>query len=216
VIKKWWLRFKRFILPYPLGFIGKYSMKLILSTCKIEVSGLEHLQTLPNKTGILMLWHNRIAIMCEFFDRYLSEMQYAAFLSKSRDGEPIARVIQRYRGGRSIRVAHATKHQALKEAVTYLNHHEGLLLITPDGPKGPRYKIKPGIVFAAQETRSPILGFSWESDNYWEFNTWDQFRLPKPFTTIKIAISPPIHLDPSLDTDASLTHLEHALHNHFN
>lgn len=211
MIREWWLKFKRFILPYPLGFIGKYALKLILSTCKIEVSGLENLEKLSGKKGIVMLWHNRMIVMCEFFDRYLPKMRYAAFLSKSRDGEPIARIIQRYRGGTSIRVSHAARHQALKEAVTYLNDNNGVLLITPDGPKGPRYKMKPGIFFAAQETQAPIVGFTWESDHYWEFNTWDKFRLPKPFTTIKMSISAPVHLDASLDTDSALALLEQVL-----
>lgn len=211
MIRHSWLKFKRFILPYPLGYIGKYSMKLILSTCKIEVSGLHHLeQTVGNKT-ILAVWHNRISIICEFFQRYLPKRDYAAFLSKSRDGEPIARVLALYPCTTSIRVSHAMRHQALHAAINYLNTENGLLIFTPDGPKGPRYKVKPGIVHAAKETAASVIAFSWEADRFWEFKTWDKFRIPKPFSTIKIILSSPLQLDPGLDRELASAYLEQAL-----
>ncbi|MBA3238560.1 MAG: DUF374 domain-containing protein, partial [Parachlamydiaceae bacterium] len=152
MIRNWWLKFKRFILPYPLGYIGKYGMKLLLSTCKMEVSGLHHLKQIGDKKAILVLWHNRITIICEFFQNHLPKRKYAAFLSKSRDGEPIARALALYPGASAIRVSHSMKHQALHAAIDYLNAENGLLVFTPDGPKGPCYKVKPGILYAAKES----------------------------------------------------------------
>lgn len=203
-----WYSFKRDILPYPLGFIGKYAVRLILSTCKVEVVGLEHLKN--EGKCILSVWHNRIFVMCEFFRRYLPERGYAVFLSKSRDGEPIAHVIKRYPRGRCIRVAHDARHQALREAINYLDNTGGVLVITPDGPKGPRYKIKPGVLLAAKKTQAPVTVFSWEASRYWELNTWDKFRIPKPFSTIKMTVSKPVHLDPSLPADESVALLQEA------
>lgn len=213
MIKDWWIKFKRFVLPSPLAFLCKYSVKWLLWTCKIEISGLKHLEQLGDKKGIVMLWHSSMVVMCEFFQRFLPGSHYAAFLSKSRDGEPIARAINSYRHGHSIRVAHNMKHEALRSAITYLNEQGGLLLITPDGPKGPRCKVKPGIVFAAKETGAPIYAFSWEADRYWEFNSWDKLRVPKPFSTLKIKISPPVHLAGDLDLTAALAYLEGCMSN---
>ncbi len=211
IIKDWWIKFKRFVLPSPLAFACKYTVKCLLWTCKIEISGLHHLEQMGDKKGIVMLWHNSMVVMCEFFRRFLPENHYAAFLSKSRDGEPIARAINSYRNGHSIRVAHNLKHEALRSAITYLNDKGGLLLITPDGPKGPRCKMKPGIVFAAKETGAPIFAFSWEADHFWEFNSWDKLRIPKPFTTLKINISSPILLDKDVETISALSQLESAM-----
>ncbi len=214
IIKDGWIKFKRLVLPSPLAFLCKYSMKLLLWTCKIEITGLHNLEQAGDKKGILMLWHNSMVVMCEFFHRFLPKRHYAAFLSKSRDGEPIARAINSYRNGHSIRVAHNLKHEALRSAVTYLNDNGvkgGLLLITPDGPKGPRCKMKPGIVFAAKETEAPIFAFSWVADRFWEFNSWDKLRIPKPFSTIKFTISSPIYLDKELVTGAALAYLENRL-----
>jgi lysophospholipid acyltransferase (LPLAT)-like uncharacterized protein len=211
MMRHYWFRFKRFILPYPLGFVGKYGMKLLLSTCKMEVSGLHHLEQMASKKAILVLWHNRMAIICEFFQRHLPKRHYAAFLSKSRDGEPIAQVLARYPGATSIRVAHSMRHQALHAAIDYLNTENGLLVFTPDGPKGPCYKVKPGILHAAKESGAPVIAFSWEADRFWEFKTWDKFRLPKPFSTIKVTLSLPMQLDASLDRDSASALLEQTL-----
>lgn len=194
-----WYWFKRDLLPYPLGWIGKYGMRLLLKSCQVEVEGLERFNQQVKGKCVLMLWHNRLVIMCEFLQRYLPDRNYAAFLSKSRDGEPIARVIQSYPHGCCIRVAHNLRHQALRQAIDYLNKSDGLLLITPDGPKGPRYKIKPGVLMAARQTRAPIVALSWEASAFWQFSTWDQFRLPKPFSKIKITLSAPIYLDSQSD-----------------
>ncbi|MBA3285260.1 MAG: DUF374 domain-containing protein, partial [Nitrosopumilus sp.] len=182
-------------------------------TCKIEITGLHHLEQMGDKKGIVMLWHNSMVVMCEFFKRYLPESRYAAFLSKSRDGEPIARAINSYRNGHSIRVAHNLKHEALRSAITFLNEKGGLLLITPDGPKGPRCKIKPGIVLAAKETEAPIFAFSWEADRVWELNSWDKLRIPKPFSTVKINISSPIVLDKDFETSSAIALLESQFYN---
>ena len=132
-------------------------------------------------------------------------------MSKSRDGEPIAHVIQKYAYGSCIRVAHDARHQALREAINYLNDTQGILLITPDGPKGPRYKVKPGAVLAAKKADAPLVAFTWEATRYWELKTWDKFRLPKPFSTIKMILSEPIYLDPLLDIKAVDCHVEQAL-----
>lgn len=203
-----WYSFKRDLLPYPLAFIGKYGIRLLLSSCKIEVVGLEHLEKMGEKKCVMVLWHNRIIVMCEFFHRYLPKRRYAAFLSKSRDGEPIARVIQKYAFGSCIRVAHDARHQALREAINYLNNTQGILLITPDGPKGPRYKIKPGAFLAAKKADAPLVAFTWEATRYWEFKTWDKFRLPKPFSTVKMILSPPIYLDAATNMETVTAHLE--------
>ncbi|MBA3236864.1 MAG: hypothetical protein H0T62_00750, partial [Parachlamydiaceae bacterium] len=80
-----------------------------------------------------------------------------------------------------------------------------------DGPKGPCYKVKPGILYAAKESGAPIIAFSWEADRFWEFKTWDKFRLPKPFSTIKVTLSSPLQIDDGMDRDSAAALLEKTL-----
>ena len=65
-----------------------------------------------------------------------------------------------------------------------------VILITPDGPRGPRYWVKPGVAYAAKTTSSHIVPFTWSASHYWQLNTWDRMLIPKPFSKIIINISP--------------------------
>ena len=74
--------------------------------------------------------------------------------------------------------------------------------MTPDGPRGPLYKVKPGIAMAAKEAQATIIPLTWDADHFWELKTWDKLKLPKPFTCIRVVLGDPIKVDqdPSLDT----------------
>jgi lysophospholipid acyltransferase (LPLAT)-like uncharacterized protein len=60
----------------------------------------------------------------------------------------------------------------------------GDVVITPDGPRGPVYKLQPGIIKVAQMTGAPIVPVHTQCSAYWELRSWDGFRIPKPFSTI--------------------------------
>ena len=57
--------------------------------------------------------------------------------------------------------------------------------ITPDGPRGPRYVVQPGLVKLASLTGVPIIPFLVNYENYWTLDTWDKFQIPKPFSKIQ-------------------------------
>ncbi len=65
--------------------------------------------------------------------------------------------------------------------------------------------MKPGILLAAKQANAWVVTFSWESDRYWELNTWDKFRIPKPFSTIKLVWGTPI---PPEDIETKLNELQ--------
>ncbi len=212
MIRNLWLRIKRFIFPFPLALIGKYSIKILLWTCKIQIQGLEEFKTSTRKgRSILLIWHNRIALTCEFFKRFAPETPYAAFLSKSRDGEPLARIVQSYPNADTIRVAHNTRHTALHAVITRLKSSQDVVIITPDGPRGPKYKVKEGTIFAAKAAEAQIIPYTWEADRYWQFNSWDNFRIPCPFSRITISIGKPVTLAAEISPFEASLQLENAM-----
>lgn len=71
--------------------------------------------------------------------------------------------------------------------------------IALDGPKGPRRVAKPGIVRLAKITGCPIIPTASAMDRYWEFRSWDRFRIPKPFCRCLILSGAPIHVPPDAD-----------------
>lgn len=189
-----WYKLKKFFLSTPIALSAKYSLRLLLWTCRFKVEGMEQfVQTASSKPCILALWHNRLGIVAEFFNRHAPQFVYVAFVSKSRDGEALSRLATSYSIGRVIRVSHQARHQALKEAIEHLKSGKEIILFTPDGPRGPACKVKPGVIKAAQASGAPIIPFSWEAKRVWEFKTWDRFLLPKPFTTITVRLGQPVY-----------------------
>lgn len=65
------------------------------------------------------------------------------------------------------------------------------VVITPDGPRGPREVMGPGAVRLALLTGAPIMPISVEAERYWQAPSWDRFRIPKPFSRVEVVFHPP-------------------------
>ena len=86
-------------------------------------------------------------------------------------------------------------------------------VINPDGPRGPRFKFKPGAVLLAQMSGRPMLPMAYAASRAWLVH-WDRFVLPVPFSRIAVALGPPRHVPRVLDAAAmqALTvEMEHTL-----
>ena len=54
-------------------------------------------------------------------------------------------------------------------------------MLTPDGPRGPIYKVQPGILFLAQKTGWPIVPVGSALSHKFKVHSWDRMRVPLPF-----------------------------------
>ena len=105
----------------------------------------------------------------------------AAITSASKDGAIVAGVLQRFgaqpvRGSSSRRGVHA-----MVEMVKWGKQGYDLA-VTPDGPRGPKYTIQPGIVSLSQMTGYPILPISYKLGWKIQLKSWDNFQIPLPFS----------------------------------
>jgi len=183
------------LFPFLVATLGKGLIRALLWTCQYQIKGLETFKALAAKERcILMLWHNRLAITPSILYQYAPDFIYAALVSNSRDGQLISAVIHSYEAGRTIRVSHNARHKALQDLIKYLKEKKEVVIITPDGPRGPCYQVKPGIALAALETSAYVIPLTWKASRYWELKTWDKLKIPKPFAKIDIAFESPIHL----------------------
>jgi lysophospholipid acyltransferase (LPLAT)-like uncharacterized protein len=57
---------------------------------------------------------------------------------------------------------------------------------TPDGPRGPRRELKPGVVAAAQRGGGLIVPVHAEADRAWRLHSWDRFMIPKPLARVRV------------------------------
>lgn len=194
-----WKRFK----AYFVAKLIKFSLDAVLMTCRFRFMGMEDFCELAKREKcLLMLWHNRLAIVPYILSRYTPQINYKAVVSASRDGEILSSIIHSCKNGGTIRVPHLGRYQALQEIIRHIEERKSVVIITPDGPKGPCYELKPGVAIAALQTKAFVVNFDWEAKCFWELKTWDRFRLPKPFTTIVVTFSKAVA--PSHDSSLTL------------
>lgn len=195
-----------------LAYVIRCALFLLFFTCKVNIKDKENLLNAAKRgPTLLMLWHNRLVAIGPILLRAYKKLTFCAFISNSRDGEIVAQYTKSYSRGSVIRVPHNAKGEALKLMIARLKLSKDVLVITPDGPKGPLYQVKPGIAIAAKEAGAAIIPFDWQAKSYWELKTWDRMRIPKPFTTIDATFGEPIYLDPDTPLDKDLEHLKSSL-----
>lgn len=197
------------IRSFLIAKIGNNFLYLLIKTCRLQIVGLDLYRELIEKEKcILMLWHNRLAPVPFILSQYTPQTRYAALISGSRDGDILKHIAHSYKNGSTIQVPHLARYQALQNIIRHVNERKTIVIMTPDGPRGPRYELKPGIAIAALQTQAHVISLNWEAKSYWEFKTWDRFRLPKPFTSIQVTFSPSICFDkapqPSLEKARAL------------
>jgi lysophospholipid acyltransferase (LPLAT)-like uncharacterized protein len=65
------------------------------------------------------------------------------------------------------------------------------IAITPDGPRGPRRDVKPGVVRAAQRAGAMILPLHAITGSAWRLGSWDRMMVPKPFAAVDLGYGEP-------------------------
>lgn len=184
-----------------LGWLIAGALWLLAKTWRMRVEDPARLHAWMHGEPLLVaFWHNRLLAMPIVWSRYLppGRPPAVALSSSSGDGELIAQVINRF-GVRSIRGSAARRAtQALRDMKRFLDrgHDVG---VTPDGSRGPRYEIKPGLVLAAQLTGRAILPLSCEFSSAWRLRSWDRFFIPKPFAVVTVVLGD-LHRVPRTET----------------
>jgi lysophospholipid acyltransferase (LPLAT)-like uncharacterized protein len=193
---------KSLLRKLPFHFIIKWILKGIIKTTRMRVIGIDELLNTAKKgPTLIVLWHNRLPIIAEVLEKHTQEMEFSAFISQSRDGEILARLVNSYTRGHTIRVPHSKREQALKEMIDVLKENKSTVIITPDGPRGPSYRVKPGTILAAKQAQASIIPLTWSASRFWELKTWDKMMIPKPFSRIEVRLGKPIELSDGTSKD---------------
>jgi lysophospholipid acyltransferase (LPLAT)-like uncharacterized protein len=161
-------------------FAGYWFIRIIGPTLRVSVSREEGAQqTIDQRPLIASFWH-----ACMIPATYICRnIGVRVMSSNSYDGEYMGRIIRRFgfvavKGSSSRDAVRALLglRRALEEGWT--------VAFTLDGPRGPRYKVKPGPVALARSSRVPLSTFHIAVDRAWVLNTWDRLIIPKPFSRV--------------------------------
>lgn len=185
------------------GYLAGYAMKLWGITLRYEVNGKPGVSApkIAPAPVIFALWHNRIFTMPPIWRRTGGAVRKSVVLtSASKDGTTLATAMSMFglgaiRGSSSRRAVSALI--GMKKAL-----REGFdVCVTPDGPKGPRYAVQPGVIKIAQSTGAEIIPIHIRYSAAWRFKTWDRFVIPKPFSKVSVTFDKPHRIAPELDSD---------------
>jgi len=170
-----------------VSHVGAWALKAIFATCRLELINPQVLEgILSSRLRVVgATWH-RTAI---FFLYYFRKVKPAIMISRSRDGEYLARFVE-LMGGMAVRgSSHHGGGEALREMAEALTSGRCPSAATvADGPRGPRYQAKKGMIVLAQRTGLPLATLMWSADRAWVLRkTWDLTMIPKPFARIKVA-----------------------------
>ena len=130
-------------------------------------------------------WHAELFISPQVYRKLRKKQKTSAIIAQHFDGELIARAFSflnisplrgsSRRGAKTVLIA-AIK--ALKEGNS--------IMISPDGPKGPRYSMSDGAVSLALRSKLPLMVVNYAPSRYWRLKSWDKFVIPKPFSRLDI------------------------------
>jgi lysophospholipid acyltransferase (LPLAT)-like uncharacterized protein len=180
----------------------------------------EHQVMDTGQPALLAVWHGRLL----YFISLYRQQTGTVLVSPSKDGELVSRVLARFglhatrgsssRGGR----------QGLRQLIECVRQG-GHAAFTPDGPRGPRYRVKAGLLSAAQKTGAPILPAVYNAKWKRVLRSWDRFIVPLPFSRIVVVYGKPIYVpatgsSPVLqekrqEVEATLQHITNIADNFF-
>ena len=183
-------------------------MRLWLRTLRFHVTDRAGVRAVPPERPLLWaFWHNRLFVMAGMFERFFPGRPGAALASASKDGEIIAAIIERF-GIRPIRGSSSRRGAAALVEMRRAIRQGDITAITPDGPRGPRYHVNPGLIKLAQLTGGTILPIHVRYSSFWELQSWDGFMIPRPFARIEIIFDTLHHVPTTESEDAFVAERE--------
>jgi lysophospholipid acyltransferase (LPLAT)-like uncharacterized protein len=182
-----------------IGFAGGWLVRLWIGTLRYRYRpmGANLDPTRPNFRGryLYAFWHESILMPAYQYGR----RDIHVLISEHADGQLIAEAC-RHLGFRVVRGS-ATRGGARAVRQMVRRSRSAHLAITPDGPRGPRRQVQPGIVYLAALTGLPIVPFGIAFERAWRMSSWDRFALPCPWSSAVCVTAEPIHVPEELRKD---------------
>lgn len=172
------------------GLVLYFILQIIRKTLKIKIIKNENIDT-EKENYVFAFWHNKLLgpTLC------LGDLKKKAVLaSPSKDGELISVPLEKL-GFEMVRGS--SDKNSTSSLISLMRHmKKGYSIGTPvDGPKGPIYEVKPGMIYLAQKGKKFIVPTGTAYEKKWIFEkAWDKFQFPKPFSKMVFLIGNPIEV----------------------
>ncbi len=186
-------------------WLGSGLLRLVARTIRRRDIGREYPEAVLAKgeRAITAFWHQRLLLMPFVFLPHVA----AILISQHRDGEYIARTAEWL--GYSVVRGSATRGgpRAFRELLQILEAG-GHVAITPDGPRGPARRVKPGVIELSRLSGMPILPVSFGASPAFRAKSWDRFLIPYPFARGVYVWGEPLRVPAELEQGAAEAYQE--------
>lgn len=186
----WWKPFRRQLarLAPPLLTL---ILRVLRRTVRVDTVGGEPLQArwAGGERAIFAFWHNRLLML----PLIAQGRPLCILVSQHRDGEIATQLLGAW-GVSTVRGS-ATRGAVggfLRLVDAYRRGHN--VVMVPDGPRGPRYVAKPGVVYLAKALGTPIYPIAYAATRAARLRSWDQLVIPLPFARVRIQIGEPLQV----------------------
>lgn len=191
-----------------LGALFAAYISLVALTTRWRWIGREHWDDARRRPRLVAaVWHGRLLplVMVQPKDG----RPVVALISANRDGEYIARALKPF-GVSAVRGSSRDPNKpgkpkggaAAAPALVAAARAGGFVVVTPDGPRGPIFRAKPGVATVSAAADAPVLAFSASMSAAIVFKSWDRFMLPLPFGRGAVACEPVVEPSAREDRDA--------------
>ncbi len=176
-----------------LVYIITSYLKLVYMTSKWKIIWMdENMQKNINQLdgALFTLWHNRLTFGMHIFKNYDNVI---ALASPHTDGKLITDIIKTM----NYEVIEGSTNRNSMEAVRSIIKaisNRGKVVITPDGPRGPVYKVNSSITKIAYKYNKSLIPISCMASDYFELKSWDKMIMPKLFGNINVIFGSAVEL----------------------
>ncbi len=189
----------KMIVPLGLGLV-----RAVWGWCRVvRVIGTEHIVAALGRAPsfIPVYWHqHQIFCVKQLLELRSAGVKLGFLISPSVDGELGAMIVRRL-GAEAIRGSSSyTGARALRDYYQALVQQGISPSITPDGPRGPAWKFKPGAILLSQLSQRPIIPMAFAASRAWKIK-WDRFVIPLPGARIAIVVGAPVLVGKGLDAE---------------
>jgi hypothetical protein len=172
--------------------VAFFLIKLLQWTMRIEELNGERIRAIwaRGENAIGAFWHGRLL---------MTPLVYGGpglkiLISRHRDGELITRTVRHF-GLETVRGSSTRGGIAGMKGLARALQEGYDVVIAPDGPRGPRFKVQPGVIQLARITGFPVFPFTFSAFPRKELRSWDRFIIPYPFSRGVFVFGEPISVD---------------------
>lgn len=173
-------------------------IRVVFKTTKWQKIGYDHIQSFwENKQPVIVcFWHNRLLMTCFAWES--TQQKFHMLISSHRDGRLISKTVQYYDIATVSGSTQKGAVQAIKKILSILKQGHAIG-ITPDGPRGPRFRASEGVITIARLSGVPIIPVTYSISRRRVLPSWDRLIFALPFSKGVLQYGEPFYVERNLD-----------------